>query len=174
MVREEKMQKIVILVLTIATAAPILASELEVAAEAEMPTCDSALAKKCIADIYAYQEVCSGLTTIAGFYSCVIAYASAQLDCYPCANMVFDFDAFMSCSTYNFHKCVDEIEVSWKDCHKSYSNPFDGGLQCVFEESSRYTGHCLHCICRAFPILGLLDLCPIPSLEEPSASKHDI
>ena len=23
---------------------------------------------------------------------------------------------------------------SWKDCHKSYSNPFEGGLQCVFEE----------------------------------------
>ena len=52
---------------------------------------------------------------------------------------------------------------SWKDCHKSYSNPFEGGLQCVFEEvetiiiiiivvvtivmivqSLRYTGHCLH------------------------------
>ena len=23
---------------------------------------------------------------------------------------------------------------SWKDCHKSYTNPFDGGLQCVFEK----------------------------------------
>ena len=23
---------------------------------------------------------------------------------------VFDFDAFMSCSTYNFHKCIAEID----------------------------------------------------------------
>ena len=103
-----------------------------------------------------------------------------------CAKLkVFDFNAFMSCSTYNFHKCIDEIDgdekyilsfvlvfgvdlgliggdaliqciivtsstcgglvfedsemlnlflESWKDCHKTFSNPFDGGLQCVFEE----------------------------------------
>merc|ERR1719192_2692825 len=121
-----------IFIITI-VASPVLATELEAVS---LPKCDSALAKKCVADIYAYQEVCSGFTTITGFYSCVIAYASAQLDCYPCADKVFDFDAFMSCSTYNFHKCIDEIDESWKDCHKTFSNPFDGGLQCVFEESS--------------------------------------
>jgi len=157
---------IVILVVTIVNACPILANELEVDANVAVPACDSTLAKRCLADIYEYQEVCSGLTTIAGFYSCLIAYASAQLDCYPCADMFFDFDALLSCSTYNFHKCIDEVEESWKDCHNSYSNLFDGGLQCVFEGSTRYTGHCLHCVCQGFPILELLDLCPIPALEE--------
>merc|ERR1712210_303751 len=117
MVRGKKMQMLTILVVTIATASPNLATDLEAVAEPETEmVCDSALAKKCMADIGAYQEACSGMTTISGFYSCVIAYASEQLDCYPCANMFFDFDAFMSCSTYNFHKCIDEIEESWKDC----------------------------------------------------------
>jgi len=164
------MQTFVILAITIANACPILANELDVdpnvAVPEDQPACTSALAKRCLADIYEYQEVCSGLTTIAGFYSCLIAYASAQLDCYPCADMFFDFDALLSCSTYNFHKCIDEVEESWKDCHNSYSNLFDGGLQCVFEGSTRYTGHCLHCVCRGFPILELLDFCPIPALEE--------
>jgi len=163
------MQTIVILAIIIANACPILANQIEdakVAVPVAQDGCTSTLAKRCLADIYEYQEVCSGLTTIAGFYSCLIAYASAQLDCYPCADMFFDFDALLSCSTYNFHKCIDEVEESWKDCHNSYSNLFDGGLQCVFEGSTRYTGHCLHCVCRGFPILELLDLCPIPAFEE--------
>merc|ERR1711971_1341149 len=91
MLKTRKMQTIAILAITIANACPILANELymdaNIAVTEAQAGCTSTLAKRCLADIYEYQEVCSGLTTIAGFYSCLIAYASAQLDCYPCADM---------------------------------------------------------------------------------------
>ena len=31
-------------------------------------------------------------------------------------------------------QCSVQFSVAWKDCHKSFSNPFDGGLECVFEK----------------------------------------
>merc|ERR1711971_873698 len=78
-----KARTIVILAITIANACPILANELEVDANVGLPeaqaSCTSTLAKRCLADIYEYQEVCSGLTTIAGFYSCLIAYPPLNL-----------------------------------------------------------------------------------------------